>query len=61
MSTQGLVIVWGSVVSIVLAIIVGAFFKATPWGGALMVTGFLGLVGWVCFIIWLVNAMNTDI
>ncbi len=61
MNAQGMLIVWGSLFSVVLAIVVGAFFKATPWGGALMVLGFLGLLGWICFAIWLANAMNTDI
>lgn len=61
MNTQGLLLVWGTLALAVVAIVLGYAMSPVPWAKALVAVGMLGLAAWVCFIVWLVNAMTTDI
>ena len=61
MNTQGLLIVWGSLALCVVAIAVGYSFEPALWARALFVIGIMGSLAWICFVLWILNAMNTDI
>jgi hypothetical protein len=60
METKGLVIIWGALALFVVLIIVGAILS-NPIGHGILAVGVIGIVFWCGSVIWLMNAMNTDI
>lgn len=61
MNTQGLLIVFGSVALIVVAIVLGFAMTPAPWAKALLAIGIVAGLAWVCFAFYIASAMNTDI
>lgn len=60
METSGLIIVFGSLLAAIILTVAGAFLGG-PLGHALLACGIIGGAIWVCFALWLANAMNSDI
>lgn len=61
MNTQGLLIVFGSLALVVVAVVLGYAMTPAPWAKTLLALGMVAGLAWVCFALWLANAMNTDI
>ena len=61
MNAQGQMLVWGSLALAVIAIVLGYTMTPAPWAKALLAIGIVAGLAWICFIVWLANAMNTDI
>jgi hypothetical protein len=60
METQGLIIVFGSLLAAIILIVAGAFLGG-PWGHAALALGIIGVIAWVIFALWLARALNSDI
>lgn len=60
METQGLVIVFGSLLAAIILIVAGAFLGG-PWGHEMLAGGIVGCIAWLIFSFWIANAMNSDI
>lgn len=61
MDRTALAIIFGSLLLFVLLIVSGSYFHHTGYGAAMLASGIVGCVVWLCFVVWLANAMNTDI
>lgn len=61
MNTQGLLIIFGSLALVVVAVVFGYAMTPAPWAKALLALGIVGAIAWVGFALWIANAMNTDI
>lgn len=60
METSALIVIFGSLLAFIALIVGGSIFGG-PWGHGALALGIIGVTGWVVFIFWLSNAMNTDI
>ena len=61
MNNQGLFIVFGSLGLFVIMITIGFSIPDSIIASLLRIFGILGVFAWICFALYLANAMNTDI
>ena len=60
MNLQGKIIVWGTLLACILAILAGAWLPGAL-GNVLLAGGIIGLIIFLCVAVYIANAMNSDI